>query len=1052
MRKGAVALFILAAAASVMLMTHVRQADAPPVTRTAPLAANPVAERTSELKSGLDRLMGVVEGQESGKDATCWTTVRMMDQHFAGKPMSDEIAMLKIEACKTLVYQVWRAASEHADQGIIHAAAIDAVVPEDVRKAVALMTAAEPVFSGDPVQSVMSRDYHRVTENKRYLYAIIADAITGTGLFEGRDPDISPLSVGGMNHLAAVATQITTAFLTASGDLAKSRGHLRIEAGDVRDAFAEAAPRYSRSPDQASSKLSEGAGTALPAVAVGSRAVDPDLLALTRRTIAGKIAALRVWNGKVWKDAADADARQLELVNRMMTVPFDHDSFRELEQRLERYARFLAYGVQPMRRNAFSASINGLTPDLTGVPANSYATLAWTRNVLDELFPRTIGPNGDVTVDIMGLPSQQVPDKRRSTVLLDWELDALRDTTLHWTLMKKAWDAPNAVPADPFALEMIADRLSELAFFFMKECDAVAQNQGKRVVGTDICEKILNGSQFVVNAAPPAGWTAADMQAKASVAAAYPLPLFRNASASAGFPARAGAVRVAITKDGPGRLVDFMGSGVAVGDADGDGLPDLFLPGDGGNRLLRNLGGRHFEDRTEALGITDSDCADAHHALFVDYDNDGRLDLFIVHSEKPSRLFHQEADGRFSDVTATCGIVTDANAHDAVFLDYDGDGLLDCYVGHYGGSKPTLDGRNGVKNRLFHNQGGGVFADVTDRAGVGSTGWTLATAAIDANRDGRMDLFVANDYGRSELFLNRGDGTFEECGHRYGVDDRGSSMNASVVDVDGDGWMDIYITQIDMFSKSIGFVFPRADSQININERILKSTFYIAGNKLFRNDHGARFTPVDDEMFEPGDRGWSWSGNFLDYDDDGDDDMWLSNGWVDQTPAADQAKQMFIRHGAKFFHVDEAGDESYRGNSRGAVAADLTGTGRVDLVVSNFDAPPTLLANSCANANRWIKVRLHGVRSNRYGIGAVITVTRADGGSQSKQVSCGSNYLSQDETAPLFGLGADGEVTAVTVVWPGNRAQRVEGPFKPGAVLQVTEPDVATPPVSDPSK
>ncbi len=191
--------------------------------------------------------------------------------------------------------------------------------------------------------------------------------------------------------------------------------------------------------------------------------------------------------------------------------------------------------------------------------------------------------------------------------------------------------------------------------------------------------------------------------------------------------------------------------------------------------------------------------------------------------------------------------------------------------------------------------------------------------------------------------------------------------------------MGLYVTQIDMFSKSIGFVFPQDKSVININERILRSTFSIAGNKYYRNNKDGTFSSVDTQLLEPGDRGWAWSANFFDYDNTGIDDCYMTNGWLDGTPAGRQAHQFFIGGHGRLYLWDGAGAQGYASNARGCVAADLAGDGHIDLVVNDFGERPRLLLNQSADRNHWIEIKLHGVRSNRFGIGAEVAVVRVDG-------------------------------------------------------------------------
>jgi len=1010
------------------------------------MAASP-GSRASNLKILIELLLRGTQTQEAGKDATCWTTVRLMDAHFAGRPISDDVAALKIEACKTLVYQLWRRASLAVAPGqqSLQAENIDAALPQELREATDLLNAAKPVSPDDPVRSVMNRDYQRVTENKRYIISLSMEAVLGAGLFTGRQVDILPLSLPAADHLASCATLVTTQFLSNCGIIAEQAGHGQVQAEDVQAAFATAVARL------------DIHGASAPADVPRPAYVDSDLLRYTRQMISNKISSLKAWNHRIWNGVTDPVENQRQYMNRFIATPFDADGFNELRLRLRKYADYVALGVEPMKRNMFSSYINAHPRDLddpasSAVPRRDFADLPWTLNLLEDVFPRQMLTSGDVTVTLVPVPSmpgsmiEHGPEDlaQQEIRLLDFELDAVRDTTIHWSLMQDAWASPEARPADPFALEALADRMSELALLFARACDRAAKDVGAKVIDRRICDQVLHGYQFADPPRTVASWAADLPKLPALKAAAFKgifLAPFIDASKGSGLPETPQVRRVdgLSLQDGSIiSLVNFMGSGIAVGDIDGDGLPDLFLAGDGGNRLLRNLGNGHFQDITTAYGITDTKLDDVHQALFVDYDNDGHLDLFIVHSASPSRLFHQKPDGHFEDVTATCGIVTGEFAHDAVWFDYDNDGLLDCYVGHYGGSHPTLDGRNGGKNRLFHNLGNGHFEDVTDRSGMGSTCWTLALAACDFTHDGRQDVFVANDYGRNELYHNNGDGTFTEIGRQAGIDDRGSSMNASLIDVAGDGWFGVYVTQIDMFSKSIGFVFPTDADHINVNQRIIGSTFYLSGDKLYRNRHDGTFESVEERAFEPGDRGWAWSANFFDYANAGHQDCYVTNGWMNGTPAALQQHQFFIQDHGRYYLWDRGGAQSYRSNARSSVAADLLGDGRIDLVVNDYGAPPHLLLNTSRNANHWIKIRLRGVQANRQGIGALVHVT-AGALSQWKAVSCGSNYLSQDDTTLTFGIGAADHIDGIDVLWPGNHPQHLPGPLPSDRLTVVTQ-------------
>lgn len=1014
---------------------------APAPQPTALPAAVPVAaeDGSGGLAGTIRRLLAQTVVQEAHKDATCWTTVRMMDAHFAARPIADDIAALKIEACKTLVCQLWRRASLRSpERSFLRDADIAAAMPAELLHR-AERLGKDASLASFSTEAVMERDYHRITENRRYLISICEEASQHLGLFAHHPVDILPLSSAAAEDLAGYATVVTTSFLGACGDAAKRHAHAQVLPGDMKEAFA------------ATAVLIGGPDATPQADAGGGTISAQELLDDTRALIDDKIVALRTWNAPIWRGQdRRAEEHQRELINRFCShAQFSPEGFTELKRRLAFYAEYLAWGVEPMQLNTFAAGPNHHHPDLVdglvfGRPRREFIDLTWGLNVVADLFPRTIATNGDVTYTLQASPCQfnrGIGD--RQVRLLDYELDAVRDTTLHWSVMRDVWQSPQARPADPFVLEILADRLSEMALFLVRLCDEEAENTHLDSIDQPTCARLLAGYSFVVPSPTTEYWTATDLAQKPRLLADVPAAPFVDCTTASGLPLGSAVERLTPTSFGPGTdsmtLVAFTGAGIAVGDIDGDGLPDVFLPGEGGNRLYKNLGHRRFRDITTESGITDTRLDDAHQAIFVDYDNDGRLDLFIVHSQSPSRLFHQRPDGRFEDVTATCGIITGPGAHDATWLDYDNDGLLDCYVGHYGTGRPTLDGLNGPGNRLFHNLGGGRFEDVTARSGTGTTGWTLATVALDYDRDGWPDLFVANDFGRSELLRNQHDGTFRRVGRAAGVDVRGSSMNASVVDLDGSGWPGLFITQIDMFSKSIGFIFPQDKTVLNLNERILRSTFSIAGNKLYRNRQDGTFESVDERVFEPGDWGWGWSATFFDYDNDGSDDCYLTNGWIDGTPAARQHHPFFLARGHRLYAWSGGGDQGYASNGRGCVAADFTGTGQMDLLVNDFNQGVHLLANANRTGHHWLKVRLQGVRANRQGIGAAVAVVRQDGSRQWRFLTCGANYLSQEDTTLHFGLGAATTARGLEVRWPGGQLQEVPGPWRADTVVTVVQ-------------
>jgi len=529
--------------------------------------------------------------------------------------------------------------------------------------------------------------------------------------------------------------------------------------------------------------------------------------------------------------------------------------------------------------------------------------------------------------------------------------------------------------------------------------------------------------------------------APASKTGPAPLDQFVEVSAKVG-------IHFTLTSGGPEKryIVEAKGGGgIAWIDYDNDGFPDLFLVngstfeqskrGDSPrSHLYHNNGDGTFSDVTERSGLDHTGWGMG--VCVGDFDNDGYDDLYVTYYGG-NVLYRNKGVGTFADVTARAGVRGHGWGMGCAFGDYDNDGRLDLYVANYldvdiehlgePGSAPNCTYRGiatfcgprglaGGRDTLFHNNGDGTFTDVTEQAGIDPNRYYgLGVVWGDYDRDGRPDIYVANDSTPSSLYHNNGDGTFGDAGVPAGVAYSGegqeqAGMGTDFADYDNDGWPDI-----------------------------VKGNFSDDTKNLYHNNRDGTFTDVTYPA-GLGAVGWlytTFGAKFLDYDNDGWKDIFLANG---QTfPQIDRyqtgityAERNFLFHNHGDGKFDEVGLRSgpgfaIRKVSRGLAVADYDNDGDVEILVSNMNDSPDLLRHAHKNPNHSILVKTIGTRSNRDGIGAEVKVVSGNL-TQYDTVRSGGSYLSSSDLRLHFGLGTRASIDRLEVRWPGGQVEVVQSP------------------------
>lgn len=978
---------------------------------------------TRFLDDAATRVLAEIASLETTKDVTCWTSFRQLDSFISSGQYSNFAVLAKITAVKALLRAAWEKASlaaagpELTADDITTSANVQAATMDEKK------TQALASFGTDLGMKAY-KDYRTTSEHWRVVLSVIEDEIAASGA----GTNLKPIGKDAMPAIAELATRLSLAVLQAAGELARDERSPLIESTHVKRAHADLSKKLAL------------ANAERKAVPLRDDQIVTRLSPFTKTLIEGKITALQTFN----KDSKDL-VTDLNRVTPKM--PVTKEALEVWTKELQSFTHFVAGGYEPMQADNFLADGSFARKDMARVP---YVDAARAENSTLQLFPHVIMPNGDVKVRFEpnpGSPGDR-PRKAFDELMLDYQQNAVRDTAWHWILMQNVWKE-KAFAMDPFAAEYVSEVLSMMVTHYLVRGAELAKAAGKTSIDAKIARQVRERDYVMVmpRSEESKAWTPEQWKKKDAVLAAYPKTLFADATAKSGLPTTPPKLAA---KSGAFDIQEAMGSGIAVGDVNADGYPDLFVAGEGMGRLYVNKGKDApgtFTDASAAWKVPEN-LDDSHGALFTDLDGDGAIDLLVMRSEHPSLVLRQE-NGAFTDVATKIGLVTHNGAHVAQAFDYDKDGDLDVYVSYYGAdaanqkkgrNEPSMDGRNGSPHQLFQRGADGTYTEVGQKAGVADVGWTLATTAFDYDNDGDQDLFLANDFGADTFYQNNGDGTFTDVSKVTDTADRGSGMNASITDVNGDGFFDLYVSNIDMFSKNIKVVFPTDESTItNIDQKLQQSFQYLSGNKLFVNPGDPKgrkpFRAEQGTRFEPGDRGWGWAGIFFDYENDGDEDMYLSTGWLETSFAANQKKQMFIQDDGTFYLAPPASPEAFASNGRSAVAVDLDRDGDQDLVLSNIRQPPAVFMNTQDKKNHWAGLRLRGTGGNTRAIGARVTIA-SGGKKRMRELSAGNGYLGQMDDVIYIGTGADSATTAI-VKWPGGAEETVT--VKPDAITDVTQ-------------
>ena len=536
------------------------------------------------------------------------------------------------------------------------------------------------------------------------------------------------------------------------------------------------------------------------------------------------------------------------------------------------------------------------------------------------------------------------------------------------------------------------------------------------------------------------------------------------------------------------------GTGIAAADVDGDGLQDVYFVNQlGSNELWRNAGKGKFENITERAGVAMENRISVG-ASFADVDNDGDQDLFVTTVRKGNSLFENDGKGAFKDVTKEKGLVYSGHSSGVVFFDYDLDGWVDLFLTNVGKYSTDRQGRGGYyigikdgfhghlkpeldePNILYKNEGGKRFVDVTQKTGVTGRMWSGDASVADLNKDGYPDIYIVNMQGDDRYYESVKGKSFVEKTEKYFPKTPWGTMGIKFFDYNQDGLLDLLLTDMhsDM-AKPIGPEDEKKKSVVQWAPHVIQGgENNIFGNAFYKNLGNGKFQEMSDELGL--ENYWPWGVSVDDINADGWDDVLITasmnfpyrygvNSLLLNNKGERFLDSEFIlgiepRKGGRtkthWFDIDCGGED--KGNpmcgpqtfafavmanlgTRSAVIFDVENDGDLDIITAEYNSEPQVFISNLSEKRpvNYIKLELIGKKSNRNGLGSLVTLT-AGGQTQTKQLDGKSGYLSQSALPLYFGLGDAKEIEKIEILWPSGIKQVVEKPAL-NTLLKLTEPE-----------
>jgi hypothetical protein len=993
--------------------------------------------------SALDEILAGIQQLEGARDPKCYASAARLEDFMYGTALSDPARFQKNKLQKRLADVVWRRAKSSSE--LLEPSGIEASFDELIKFQSSKNGDFILTFPNELEISLNATDirqYGTVAYSLRAILAVQQDALM--------NPDsepLKPLTAEALEVFKEKLDLATLALLQESDAYARAHNEYEISLDNINRAWLVLFELKQEQPQAED-------------VVITFQANKPPLL---DKIIQQKVASYAQYNQV---------SNQLFIRN--MQVYFARLSWPTDEEEAAAFKRdfievLIGYGIELYKGVVEVAAKNG-----EQIIGEEHVSL-----FVDHFTPFSVNEYEDITF----FPN--LPDG--SVTLESYDLDAFRDSGVHWVYLGYALDSPEItrfLEIDPFAAELLAENMAQFGVLILREAGLQGAKNGQERLSSELLVSAVNAVQEKI-AATVAGVSITNQETdkirstvnqdkpQDSLGAGW----FTDITQAVGIDSMHRSsdwlnrlLRSYLRRDEETGIITippaFGGSGVAAEDINNDGYTDVLILSGLGNKLFINNEGKGFIDHTAKSGISyirsqDNQPGEPRQPLIADLDNDGWQDIVITYVDDSHRVYRNKGDGTFEDMTEVAalggkGLV----GGPATVFDFDNDGLLDIYVTYFGdyihGVLPSLSriNHNGLPNKMFKNMGDFKFKEVD--AGVEGTGWSQAVTHTDFNVDNLQDLIVGNDFGSNVYYQNKGDGSFQDVTAELGTGKPSYTMNLSMADLNGDQLPDIYVSNIVTLNKDEKYVLPNEDTQMKFNLEKLANLRVQEANDLFissRSEDGSIKYKLSRELVGRGynSTGWSWGADFFDADMDGDDDLYVLNGMNefnlyssknayansgeasgDDTYLPVDTKEsnvFFVNSDGKLNNVSLESGLNLLGNSRSAAYLDFDNDGDLDIILNNYHEKSNFFLN---NANmlgtNWLKLHLQGDPAqgvNRDAIGARVIITLPDGQKIWREIHGSEAYMTAQPKMVHAGLGKLDRAD-VLIVWPGGKQQKIE--------------------------